>query len=56
MKNHSPMLSRRGLLAAPPALAVPQARAQIAGAPVRVECETAWRPAAESACPKPRPS
>ena len=36
MSNRSPMLSRRGLLAVAPALAVPQARAQTAGAPVRI--------------------
>ena len=36
MRNHNPMLSRRGLLAAAPALAVSQARAQTAGAPVRI--------------------
>ena len=36
MSDHGPMLSRRFLLAAAPALAVHQARAQTAGAPVRI--------------------
>ena len=36
MRNHGPMLSRRGLLAAAPALTALQARGQTTGAPVRI--------------------